>query len=253
MNASTSSSQKNLSPRSFAVQHANKLPIGGITPFTSIDYPGHLAAVLYTPGCAWRCRYCHNSHLWALSEEAIIPMSRVFSFLENRKGLLDGVVFCGGEPTAHEGLADAMSQVKEMGFKVALHTTGMYPERFREALEFCDWVGMDIKAPFALYEKVTQKENSGAGAKESVGILLESGVEHEFRTTVHPALLSENEIMEMARELNALGVKNYVLQAFKSTNCLDEELRSVPVPEKFVSDALNQSLSGLFSHFQIRY
>ena len=253
MNANILSSRRDLQrPPSSAAAHTHELPLGGITPFTTIDFPGRLAAVLYTQGCAWRCRYCHNSHLWSFHSDSIIPFRKVLHFLENRKGLLDGVVFCGGEPTAHESLLAAIQTVKEMGFQVALHTTGMYPDRLREVLKSCDWVGMDIKAPFRSYQKITQTEQSGTRPLESVDVVLESGVEHEFRTTVHPALLSKEDVLEIARELRNRGAKHFALQAFQPKGCPDETLKNTVFLTELISDDLKNKLSSMFEAFQIR-
>jgi pyruvate formate lyase activating enzyme len=238
--------------RPHAARSIPELTLGGITPFTTIDFPGRMAAVLYTQGCAWRCRYCHNSHLWPFQSDNTVPFKNVIQFLENRRGLLDGVVFCGGEPTAHEKLPEAMRFIKEMGFQVALHTTGMYPERLRKALSVCDWVGMDVKASFHSYEKITQKTQSGIEPRKSVDVILRSGVEYEFRTTVHPALLSEEDILEIGRALSAMGVSNFVLQAFQPKGCPDETLKNIFTAEKFVSDELEEKLNCLFRNFKIR-
>lgn len=253
MSASTSSNQPANRLRKLpAAAPVPELTLGGITPFTTIDFPGRLAAVLYTQGCAWRCRYCHNAHLRPLRSERTIPFENVIRFLENRRALLDGVVFCGGEPTEHQTLPEALRFIQEMGFQTALHTTGMYPERLEKALEHCDWVGMDVKAPFRLYEKVTLRGQSGIAPRRSVGIVLESGVEHEFRTTVHPALLSEEDILEIARDLSAMGALNFVLQAFQPNNCLDEVLKNEPVPEGLISQKLENQLRTIFKNFKIR-
>ena len=226
--------------------------VGGVTPFTTIDFPGRLAAVVYTQGCAWRCRYCHNSHLRPFQADGAIPFSKVLDFLRGRKGLLDGVVFCGGEPTAQPELPAAMRQVKALGFEVALHTAGMYPERLREVLALCDWVGMDIKAPFHAYEKITQIENSGESVKQSLRFLLDSGVDHEVRTTVHSTLLSEEELLEMAGELSRLGVQNYALQTFQARGCSDEALNISHISGEDVLNRLNEALSPAFKSFKIR-
>lgn len=253
MNVRILSSQEIKQPRKPpAAAPIPELTLGGITPFTTIDFPGRLAAVLYTQGCAWRCRYCHNSHLWPLQSDNTVPFKRAVQFLEGRRGLLDGVVFCGGEPTAHEQLPRAMGVIKEMGFQVALHTTGMYPERLRSALRFCDWVGMDVKAPFRLYEKITQKEQSGVEPRKSVGIVLESGIDYEFRTTAHPVLLSEEDILEIARELSSMEVSNFTLQSFQPRGCPDPTLRNSPIPGELISRDLENRLASLFKNFKIR-
>ncbi len=231
---------------------ADELVIGGITPFTTIDFPGRLAAVLYTQGCAWNCRYCHNSHLQAFEPGKKGGVEAVLDFLRGRAGFLDGVVFCGGEPTAQEGLAEAMHRVRELGFQVALHTAGMYPERLESLLPLCDWVGMDAKAPFDRYERITQRKGSGEAARRSAGILAHSGVDYEIRTTVHPELLTDDDILCLALDLERLGVENYTLQAFQRNGCRDDQLKGAVIPQGLISDSLRHKLTPLFKQFRIR-
>jgi pyruvate formate lyase activating enzyme len=254
MNAFTSPNLQGSSLRhpSVAPQRPLDRLVGGVTPFTSVDFPGRLAAVLFTQGCAWRCRYCHNSHLWPFDPDGTVPFDKIIGFLETRRGLLDGVVFCGGEPTAHPALPEAMRTVKRMGFEVALHTSGMYPDRLQEALSLCDWVGLDIKAPFEDYERVTRVSGSGVGPRESLGLLLRSGVDHEVRTTVHPELLNDERILAAAGELRAMGVRRYALQIFRPQGCADARLTAVGPLDGVVSEMLRGELSGLFEHFEIR-
>ncbi len=253
MSASTSSNQRDWGlPYASPAQPTPELPIEGITPFTTIDFPGRLAAVLYTKGCEWRCSYCHNSHLWQFGQGSPLAFPKLLDFLQSRIGLLDGVVFCGGEPTAHQGLMQAMQKVRDMGFQIALHTTGIYPEHLKEALRLCDWVGMDVKAPFDAYQKITQVDQSGAKPALSVEIVLQSGVEYEFRTTVHPDLLSEADILTIAEQLLGKGVKHYALQAFQPNGCANERLKSVPMPTGLISEPLKNKLAGMFESFQIR-
>lgn len=236
-----------------AIGAAEDLPVGGVTPFTTIDFPGRMAAVLYTQGCEWRCRYCHNPHLWSFDRQKTgIPFARILEFLETRKGLLDGVVFCGGEPTAHEGLVSAMRAVKAMGFQAALHTTGMYPDRFDAVLPLCDWVGMDVKAPFGEYEAVTRAAGSGVGPQESLRRLLQSGIDYEVRTTVHPDLLSEDQISEIAEDLRAMGVRRYALQLFRPGGCADKNLNNRSVSDEMILKKLRTKLELWFSDFRVR-
>ncbi len=231
----------------------NRICVAGITPFTTIDFPGRLAGVFYLQGCPWRCRYCYNSEFWPFPPEGSrIAPEKIQQFLDSRKGHLDGIVFSGGEPTAHPELAEWMKDVKAIGFEIGLHTNGMFPDRLSDVLPLCDWVGMDIKAPFRLYEKVTQIKNSGEPAQKSAQLILASKVQYEFRTTLHPALLSEEEILEMARELAGLGAQNYVLQMFRPEHCLDQVLREVSNQITGISPALRQTLQKMFPVFQVR-
>jgi pyruvate formate lyase activating enzyme len=200
------------------------LRIGGLTPLSTTDWPGMLAAVVFCQGCPWRCGYCHNPGLIPPRSDSEIPWDDVLAFLRRRQGLLDGVVFSGGEPTLQPELADAMRAVRALGFKVGLHTGGAYPRRLAAVLPLVDWVGMDAKAPYINYARITGIDGSGDRAQASLQCVLASGVAHEIRTTVHPALLPDTEVVALAQDLSARGVKRYVIQAFRSQGCADTAL-----------------------------
>jgi len=158
------------------------LRIGGLTPLSWSDYPGKLAAVVYCQGCAWRCSYCHNQHLMPRKEAGRIAWSDVTDLLKRRRGLLDAVVFSGGEPTLQSGLAAAVAEVKALGFLVGLHTAGIVPKHLQRLLPMLDWVAMDLKAPFETHHEVTGVAGSGRRAKESMELILASGVACRFHT-----------------------------------------------------------------------
>ena len=179
------------------MSHPLELQVGGLTPMTTIDFPGELAAVVFCQGCPWRCRYCHNPELLPRRAAAQIPWNEVLNFLRQRRGLLDAVVFSGGEPTLQRALPDAIEQVKALGFKVGLHSAGAYPERLAALLPRLDWVGLDIKAPAAAYAAVTGARGSGARAWESAARLIDSGVPHEIRTTVRDDLVTRADLREI--------------------------------------------------------
>jgi pyruvate formate lyase activating enzyme len=203
---------------------AAALRVGGFVPFTLTDYPDALAAVVFCQGCPWRCAYCHNPHLIAARGDDVREFPRLLDWLETRRGLLDAVVFSGGEPTAQPALAEAAAAVRALGFAVGLHTGGAYPRRLAEMLPRLDWVGIDVKAPQAAYAGVTGVAESGNAALESLGLLLASGVAYEVRTTVHPALMTAAALETLARELAARGVDRWVLQPFRATGCANEAL-----------------------------
>lgn len=189
--------------------------MGGLTPLTTIDFPGRLAAVVYLRGCPWRCGYCHNPSLLAPASRHVAAgpaWHDVYAFLERRRGLLDAVVFSGGEPTSQRALLDAVLEVRDLGFDIGLHTAGPYPNRLRRLLPLVDWVGMDIKAPFERYAHITGVRRSGDKARESARLLLASGVPHEFRTTVDIAVLPAADVLRAAQQLADLGARRYVLQ-----------------------------------------
>lgn len=224
--------------------------VGGLTPLTTVDYPGELAAVVFLQGCPWRCGYCHNPELIARRGDPALPWPRVIEFLERRRGLLDAVVFSGGEPTLQTGLGEALRQVRSLGFKTGLHTAGIYPARLREVLPLLDWVGMDIKAPCAHYAAITGVRGSGHRAWASVELLVASGLECEFRSTLHPDLMNPQELMKLADELNETGVKSLVLQKCVTDRCREPILRQAtrPLPDPQFLDRL----AGRFEHFSLR-
>lgn len=201
--------------------------MSGLTPLTTIDYPEELSAVVFLQGCSWSCSYCQNSELIPAAKEGAVSWENdVLPFLEQRKELLDAVVFSGGEPTLQKGLASAMQKVREMGYKVGLHTAGIYPERLKTLLAFVDWVGLDIKASKADYPLITGVKDSGNRAWESAQIVINSGVAHEFRVTVHPDLLNEQKIAQLEKELRQMGATHYMFQPCMTQHCLDEKLRT---------------------------
>lgn len=187
------------------------LSIGGLTPFTTIDYPGKLAAVIFCQGCAWRCGYCHNQHLLDAGQSGAVPWPEVIRILEQRRGLLDAVVFSGGEPTLQLHLPQAIATLRQMGFLIGLHTGGPYPERLAACLPYLDWVGMDLKASFDQYPQITGVPDSGIAAEQSAAMLRISGVSHQFRTTVDSFLLQEGRIEKLKQMVTGWG-EQLVLQ-----------------------------------------
>lgn len=230
----------------------DKLRIGGMTPLSATDYPGRLAAVVFCQGCPWRCGYCHNPHLIPPRSTSEIVWDDVRNFLQRRIGLLDAVVFSGGEPALQQGIAEAMQEARDLGFLVGLHTAGIYPARLKELLPLLDWVGMDIKAPFSGYEKITGVPGSGAPAKECAQLVIESGVAHEFRTTVHPQLLGREVLIEMAQTLAGMGAQHYALQQFRAQGCVDENLCADSAIHAWDDDA-GEHIRPLFQDFSMRH
>jgi len=227
------------------------LRVGGLTPLSTSDWPGMLAAVVFCQGCPWRCGYCHNPDLIPARGESEIPWDEVLAFLHRRQGLLDGVVFSGGEPTAQADLLEAMREVRALGFKIGLHTGGAYPKHLAALLPLVDWVGFDVKAPFADYPRVTGAAGSGERALISLQQVLASGVDHELRTTVHPALLTDTELVSLGRDLAARGAKHYVIQGFRSQGCGNEALCQNTARDRPLRD-LGEELAGLFEAFSVR-
>jgi len=226
---------------------------GGLVPFSTTDWPGRLAAVLFAQGCAWRCRYCHNPHLLPVRGEDERDFERVLAWLGSRQGLIDGVVFSGGEPTAQPALAAALDEVRALGFMTALHTGGMYPRRLPGILPRLDWVGLDIKAPQAEYEAITGVPRSGLAAFVTLAILVQAKVACEVRTTVHPALTPPDMLERLAGELASAGVTRWVLQPFRAQGCEDYALKQAAPNGARIDDDLVGRLRAIVPDVTIRH
>ncbi len=205
---------------------APSLRIGGLEPFTSTDYPGALAAAVFCQGCPWRCGYCHNPHLIGARGDHEVDFGRIVAWLASRRGLLDAVVFSGGEPTAQRELSAAIDAIRALGFAVGLHTSGAYPRRLAEVLPKLDWAAIDVKMPLAQYAAVTGATGSGISAFASLDLVRNAGIAYEVRTTVHPLLTSSDAIEVLAGELAEHGVERWILQAFRATGCANKALVS---------------------------
>lgn len=191
---------------------AEPIRVGGLEPLTSIDYPGELAAVVFTQGCPWRCLYCHNPSLLPARGDSEIPWSQIMAFLASRRGLLDAVVFSGGEPSSQAGLPEAIRQVREMGFRIGLHSAGIYPRKLEKLLPLIDWIGLDVKAKKADYNLITQTRNSGEAAWRSAERVIASGVAHQFRITAHPSWLDDSDAQWIRDRLLAMGATSVMIQ-----------------------------------------
>lgn len=229
---------------------ADSLPIAGITPLTTLDFPGQLAAVVFLQGCPWRCGYCQNSSLLPRATPPDYQWQEIKRWLRQRLGLLDAVVFSGGEPTLHQGLADAVMQTREMGFRTGLHSAGIYPDRLRNLLPVLDWVGLDIKAPEEDYPAITGVEGSGHKAWQSAAYLADSNTAHEIRTTVHPDQLNETQLINMADRLVQLGIRHFVIQRATLARCMEPGLKTCSSAR--LSDQQLSTIGARFPCFSIR-
>lgn len=196
---------------------AGGLQVGGLQRFTTIDYPGALSAVVFVQGCAWRCVYCHNPHLQPRRAAPAMTWDSVRDWLHTRQGLLDAVVFSGGEPTLHPALPEAMAEVRAMGFLVGLHSAGLSPRRLAAVLPMVDWLGLDVKAPLAdggaRHDAITGVRGAAAVVRRSLTLALRSGVALQLRTTVHPDWLDDEALARLRQELAAMDAPELVVQA----------------------------------------
>lgn len=169
--------------------------IGGYVPCSLSDFPGQLAAVVFTQGCNWRCPWCHNRALvYPELFTSTIPTSEIFTRLAARRGKLDGVVVTGGEPTLHAGLAVFLTEVKRFGFATKLDTNGSHPEVVRTLLDakLVDFVAMDLKAPLFRYAEAIGTTANSEFLVETIALLRERDVPHQLRTTRWPGLADED-------------------------------------------------------------
>lgn len=221
-----------------------------MVPLTTLDYPGQLACVLFCQGCAWRCRYCHNPDLIPPRGSEELEWRQVRAFLQRRQGLLDAVVFSGGEPTLQEGLLGAMNEVRQMGFRIGLHSAGIKPVAFARVVASADWVGFDVKALPERSASVTGVAGSGEANWRSLEHLLDSGVDYECRTTVHWHLIDPADLLELAEQLSARGVKRFAIQLVRTARMLDPQL-SVVSPQARQAE-LWTAMKALFPEFVLR-
>ena len=191
--------------------------IGGFQPFTLSDFPGHVAAIVFTQGCNWRCSYCHNRSLLKRRrpQQELIPETHVFDVLHRRRNELDGLVITGGEPTIQEDLSRFIRNVRRLGLTIKLDTNGSRPDVIRQLLEegFLDYIAMDIKAPLDQYESIVRRPVDTDAIRTSIELIKNSGVPHEFRTTV-PKTLSAEDIAAIRNQLPPDS--SHRLQAFQT-------------------------------------
>jgi len=206
---------------------AGALSIGGFQPFSSVDWPGRLTATVFLQGCPWQCTYCHNPALQDSNADGSVQWSDVMDTLRSRRGMLDAVVFSGGEPTRQPGLANAMAQVRDLGFLVGLHTAGAYPRSLAEVLPLVDWVGFDIKAAPGTYERITGQGVSAVKAWSSLELVMRSGVDYEVRITVDPTVHSRQDVLDAAREVIRRGAHAPVLQEARAHGTNAEYARAL--------------------------
>ncbi len=189
--------------------------IGGFQRVSLLDYPGRVAAIIFTQGCSWRCPYCHNPDLLQRSAGPGVPTQAVLGFLERRRGLLDGVVITGGEPTIHPGLVGLARRIKAMGFLVKVDTNGSDPAVLQRLLaeEAVDYLAMDVKGSPERYPNIVRRPVEIEEIRQSIAAVMRSGVDYEFRVTVLPRFHDEGEMAGVGRLL--AGARTVYLQNFR--------------------------------------
>jgi pyruvate formate lyase activating enzyme len=204
--------------------------IGGIQKNSFIDFPSKISCVLFTAGCNFDCPYCHNPDLVRrTSASNVIDLKEIFDFLIKRKSLLDGVVITGGEPTLHPDLFDFCREIKGLGYPIKIDTNGSRPKVLQNLLSshLVDYIAMDVKTAFERYFPVITKNGNSDDLKESVLSILQSGVDHEFRTTCVKSIVDAADIEAISQLIS--GANLFALQKVSMGNS------PVLHPEYFIS------------------
>ncbi len=234
-----------------------RLVIGGLQKTTLIDYPGKVACTVFLIGCNFRCPFCYSSEL--VLPEKIKNQSRIstkdfFSFLKDKRGLLDGVVICGGEPTINQDLPTFISRIKKLGYLVKLDSNGSNPDMLAKLIKesLIDYIAMDIKA-ILTEERYSQAIGTKVALRDiqkSIDLIKDSGIDYEFRTTVVPNFHTKEDIIEMAKMISP--AKAYFLQSFRPEKTLDPKLEKIKPYNKEYLLEIRELIQGLFGTCQVR-
>lgn len=190
------------------------VPIAGWTPFSTCDWEGKIVACLFTQGCPLRCLYCHNPELIEVRRDSgKVQWKDIGRHLRTRKGLLDGLVISGGEPTLHQGIIAIAEEVKSYEMEVGLHTSGIFPSRIVSLCQnsLLDWVGLDIKTAPQNSRAVTN-QSFWAKTEKTLDTLQQFAVDVEVRTTVHPGFWRKEDLIWTVELLQSKGIAKWVLQ-----------------------------------------
>lgn len=200
--------------------------IGGFQSLSLLDFPGKVAAIVFTQGCLFRCSYCHNPELISQTASGIYDENELLELLLRRRAVLDGVVITGGEPTIQKDLLEYMRRIKDMGLLVKLDTNGWRPDVVRHILDrkLVDYFAMDIKAPWKKYEQVISIPTAAIArqCETTMQLIQESGIPHEFRTTIFPNVHNEDDIIKIASYLQPHTT--YALQTMRYEKTLMKNL-----------------------------
>lgn len=225
------------------------MKIAGFQKLTLLDFPGKVACILFTQGCNFRCPYCQNSGLIGHENEELISEEEIFSYLNKRKGVIDGVVVSGGEPTVQPDLESFMRKIKDMGFLVKLDTNGSNPELIEKLIKdgVVDYIAMDIKNVLPLYISVASVKASTEKLKRSIEIIKSSSIDHEFRTTI---IKNIHDIDKMKEICSYVGGDKMYLQNFEqSENVLGKNLESFSKEELI---EISKVMKGNYPNVKVR-
>jgi pyruvate formate lyase activating enzyme len=222
--------------------------IKGLEKFAPKDFPGFISSTVFLAGCNFRCPYCHNSDL-VLRPLTLpsFPLDYFLSFLDSRKNWLEGVCISGGEPLLDQNLKELLQVIKERNLLVKIDTNGSFPSHLEDLIQakLVDFIAMDVKAPLERYREVTRSDVREEDIRRSIEIVMSSGLEYLFRTTVVPGLIEAEDVEEISQLLRS--AKAFQLQQFSPMNTLDARYLEI---EPFAKEVIRQFAEIAKPHFQ---
>ena len=229
--------------------------IGGFQRFSLIDYPDKICAIVFTQGCNFRCPYCHNPELVRVRPKrsaAELREEEILSFLEKRKGKLDAVTITGGEPLLQSDLDNFLSAVKGLGYLVKLDTNGSFPSRLEKTIESesIDYIAMDIKTSLDRYEYVIKTRIEKTKILDSIRLIMDSGLDYEFRTTVVRALLEKGDFPKIGQLIK--NSRLYVLQRFAPPKTPDDRFLDMRSCSDEEIDYFKETVEGFVQKCVVR-
>lgn len=221
--------------------------ICGLQKVTLLDFPQNIACTVFLGGCNLDCPFCYNSSLIKTDSKCIMSLDEFFNFLKSRVNILDGVAITGGEPLIHCDIESFILKIRDLGFKIKLDTNGTFPNQLRDLISkgLIDYVAMDIKNSYDKYELTVGKKIDIELIKESISILMNSGIDYEFRTTVVNEFHNVEDFKEIGKMIK--GAKKYFLQNYQyqdsvrqkdlSSKSKEELIECLTVVKEYVSTA----------------
>jgi len=214
------------------------MKIKGFQKTSLIDYPGNICSVIFISKCNFNCPFCYNPELVNDKGEEL-SKKEILDFLESKKKLIDGVCITGGEPTLHKELPEFIKKIKEKNLKVKLDTNGNNPEMLNYLIQnkLVDYIAMDIKNVFEKYKQTTNKEPDIEKLKNSIKIIIDSKIKHEFRTTILPKLHNKEDLIKIAKEYIPNAKKYFLQNFFPAEKMLDNSfLKEKPFSREALED-----------------
>ncbi len=217
--------------------------IGALEKMTLVDFPNKVACIVFLVNCNFKCPYCYNKELTSYkffkkSKRELITEEEFFSFLNKNKKMLDGVVITGGEPTCSPGLIEFLKKIKENGFSIKFDTNGSNPLILKKVIEenLADYIAMDLKAPIKKYQELTRSKIPPKNILDSISLIINSSIAHEFRTTLYPKLTIQD-----FKEMSALITNQlWYLQEMQMPNAYESSAKKLkPMPKNKIDKIIS--------------